>query len=347
MPETSASAAADTLRKRRRGRIARAVLLALAFAPGLWLRDAGSEVSIAGNTVAARLPLPAQDIAPGLTLLGAWQLTNRNPSFGGYSALIAQPGGRLQAFSDIGRSMAFGDPDRGLRPVRFGVVPPLRPGGDRARDVESATWNPRTGTVWVAAEDSNAIRRHASGAQAWDFVRPPSMRRWPSNQGPETMVRLSDGRFLVLAEARENLSARAGPALLFPGDPLRGGKPVRFRFAPPDGFRPVDAASLPDGRVVILLRKLKMVLPPSFRSRLVIADPAQIKPGELWSWRPVARIEPPLPRDNYEGLAIVPGSDGSVVLWLISDDNRAAYLQRTLLLKIRWDVPPPAIARGG
>ena len=52
----------------------------------------------------------------------------------------------------------------------------------------------------------------------------------------------------------------------------------------------------------------------------------------------------PLPRDNYEGLAIMPDATG-VTMWLISDDNRMRY-QRTLLLQLHWQVPPPSAAAG-
>lgn len=94
---------------------------------------------------------------------------------------------------------------------------------------------------------------------------------------------------------------------------------------------------LPDGRVLILLRNSDL-LPPSFSSRLILGDPAEISAGKTWNWRPVAGIGPPL-RDNYEGLAVDPQQDDSVVLWLISDDNRSVF-QRTLLLKLHWRVPP-------
>ena len=42
-----------------------------------------------------------------------------------------------------------------------------------------------------------------------------------------------------------------------------------------------------------------------------------------------------IPRDNYEGIAVTTDDDGQFV-WLISDDNFMA-IQRTLLLKLRWD----------
>jgi len=79
-------------------------------------------------------------------------------------------------------------------------------------------------------------------------------------------------------------------------------------------------------------------IPPFFRSKLLIADPRDIAPGRPWPWRELATFHGPVPRDNYEGLAIVPDSTG-VTLWLISDDNQAPY-QRTLLLKLHWQGPP-------
>ena len=51
----------------------------------------------------------------------------------------------------------------------------------------------------------------------------------------------------------------------------------------------------------------------------------------------VGRMDLAAPRtvDNYEGLAAVPGTDGAVRLYLISDDNDRAD-QRTLLLAFDW-----------
>jgi hypothetical protein len=94
-------------------------------------------------------------------------------------------------------------------------------------------------------------------------------------------------------------------------------------------------AQLPDGRVLILLRKVDWGIPPAFSGKLMIADPSTIRQGERWRAEPVAELEEPLPTDNYEGLAVDSDERGGVVLWLISDDNRARF-QRTLLLKLLW-----------
>ena len=39
------------------------------------------------------------------------------------------------------------------------------------------------------------------------------------------------------------------------------GEPLRFGFVPASGYRPVDAATMPDGRVMILLRRVRWWLP--------------------------------------------------------------------------------------
>jgi len=99
---------------------------------------------------------------------------------------------------------------------------------------------------------------------------------------------------------------------------------------------------LPDGRVVILLRIVDPLSPPFFEAMLVVADPADIAAGREWRWSKLADLEGSVPRDNYEGLAIVPDPSG-VTLWLISDDNYA-HFQRTLLLQLHWRVPPRGAA---
>jgi hypothetical protein len=46
-------------------------------------------------------------------------------------------------------------------------------------------------------------------------------------------------------------------------------------------------------------------------------------------------MAPPMTVDNFEGLAAVPRTDGSVRFYLLSDDNGLAH-QRTLLLAFDW-----------
>jgi hypothetical protein len=167
------------------------------------------------------------------------------------------------------------------------------------------------------------------------------MRGWPSNGGPESLLRLADGRFLVLSEDPVPTDGHASMGLLFPSDPVSEAKAATFAFTPPSGLYPSDMTQLPDGRVLILARGVSL-LPPHFTASVLLADPAAIRPGKAWPWRLVARIDGrAVPYENYEGIAVSGGADGGpLTIWLICDDNQSVLLQRSLLVKLRWQVPP-------
>jgi hypothetical protein len=312
------------------------LVIALALSPGLFWRVAPSEDAGPRSITIRPLPLPANaPLGPGLTLAGGWELDSPSETFGGYSALLALPGGKLLAVSDRGRYLGFGMPTGA--PIRATVnrIGSADVRDKRMFDIESATRDPASGTIWLGYESWNAIRRFGPDLGPSRQVRPPEMRDWPSNRGPESLVRLADGRFVVLSEAVSGGQRPFSEGLLFPGDPVEGAAPATFRFVPPANFLPTDIAQLPDGRVVILLRRVKIGLPPWLISRLVVADPATIAAGKEWAWQPLTEIRSPLPHENYEGLAIEPREDGVARLWLISDDNSAVF-QRTLLLALDW-----------
>lgn len=338
-------APADSRSKPKWRRIVAAAILAAALSPGLWWRSPAHWDRTRGHgevrfaRLAARTPAswPA-----GLRLVGAWRLTDADSRFGGYSALLATEDGTLTAIGDSAGTLQMVRPDGRRGPAaRFGAVGSA-PGRHASRDVEAATGDPRTGVRWFAYEEVNLIRRVAPGDAAGESVRPPAMRDWPENGGPEAMVRLADGRFIVLAEDAPLLSTGAHAGLLFPSDPVAGARPIEFSFRPPIGYDPSDMAALPDGRVAILLRTLDLPFPPFFKTMLTIADPADIAPGREWRWRKLADLDGSVPRENYEGLAISPAADGAT-LWVISDDN-FSRLQRTLLLELNLRLPPPPAA---
>lgn len=334
-PVTGGGPPSSRWSRERRRRLLAAALLCLLVAPGTWWRAA--EPVPDGRDILTLRPLaalrPAGWPAP-LRLRGIWHLDSPNTRFGGYSALVALPGGRLAAYSDRGTALVFTEPGRGPAAPRFRDFP-LKDPVRWFRDIEAATRDPETGRQWIAIETINLVARLDANGRPEDHGYPPQMQDWPYNRGAEAMLRLPDGRFVVLGESTANLGSTAGPGLLYPGDPLAGDAALRFRFVPPRGYRPTDMASLPDGRVLILLRSLDLAVPP-FAALLVVADPARIRAGEAWPWARLARISPPLPRDNYEGLAARPAADGGTEIWIISDDNNAG-IQRTLLLGLWWD----------
>jgi hypothetical protein len=275
-------------------------------------------------------------LAPGLSVEGVWRIVGSGEGFGGYSGLAADPAGNLVAIGDGGARLDFSDPSRGKPNPRAGWLLEGPEVPKAKRDAEAVTQDPSNGRLWVAYEFRNLISRFDPHSADVERVRPKAMRDWGANSGGEAMARLPDGRFVLLAEMQFPKPRTGGPGLLFGQDPIDGKKPVEFRFEPPHGFFASDMAALPDGRVLILVRRLTFPFPPMFAAQVLIANPKTIRAGKNWDWRLLARIENPVPLDNYEGLAVVPREDGALMLWLISDDNAMAT-QRTLLLKLRWD----------
>jgi len=318
------------------GRLFLLLIVALGLAPGTWWRTANDGLEADNRQILLIEPLCFPQARLGeVEVAGLWHLNSPNRHFSGYSSLLVMEDETLLALTDLGRMLRLAPPGAARPIVKLGFFASREEGDKRVLDLEAATSDPVSGQIWAAYENTNQIERYDAHLVPTGHAHPPQMRGWPSNTGPEAIVRLADGRFVVLSEGSPGWFAADLPALLFPGDPVEGAKPAPFRFRPPEGYRPVDAALLPDGRVLILLRRMIFGLPPGFEGRLVLADPAEIRAGERWSGRSIAHLAEPVPMDNYEGLAVDQGDDDRLVLWLISDDNEATF-QRTLLLKLLW-----------
>lgn len=318
----------------RAGRLLLLALVTLVLAPGTFVRSQLPAENRSQTLVVEKLAAPPRQFGE-FRFLGAWRLSSPNSSFGSYSALVALGDDRLLAFSDAGDVLEFSTPDA-ARPA----PPRLAALGNRGlgkwqADAEAATRDPATGTIWLAYEGGNSIARFDRRLTRQSFAHPNEMRRWSRNSGPEAMARLRDGRFIVLAERAPGRFAYRSPGVLFTHDPVAGGRPSEFTFAPPDGYRPTDMTELTDGRVAMLLRTWTLTLPPRFPSRLAVADPTEIRPGGVWQAQVVADLTGPVPSDNYEGIAVEPTVGGGATVWIISDDNNASF-QRTLLLKFAW-----------
>jgi hypothetical protein len=317
------------------------LLVMLVLAPGTWIRSALPPLDLAAPVVVTPLAMP-HDSTGEVQLLGGWKMTSQNDHFGGYSALLALDGEHLLAASDRGRiiRLAF---EGGL--LQVGAMDFLATGVQPDKgliDVESMTRDPATGQLWLGYEAVNAVERVNSALEQPVRVHPAQMREWPTNKGAEAMARLDDGRFILIAEGSKGWGRQVFAGLVFPGDPVAGGAAQEFRFDPPEGYRPVDMVQIPDGRVLILVRKLHWQIMPRFTAKLVLADPAEIRPGKNWSGKIIAELSPPIPSDNYEGLAMWPRDDGQLDLWVISDDNGASF-QHTYLMHMRWN---PQIGEG-
>ncbi|MEP9359210.1 esterase-like activity of phytase family protein [Sphingomonas sp. KR3-1] len=280
---------------------------------------------------------PTRTRVGALTYLGGIRLKGPDLAFGGFSSMQVE-GDRFTLLSDGGNFIRFRmGADWTPRALAFGDLPDGPGTGwlKSDRDSESLTTDAATGQTWVGFERYNAIWRYdADLTRAERSARPPAMQGWSENGGPESMVRLADGQFIVLSETSRPKGSRIGrEALLFPGDPTApGSTPIRFVYMPPDErYDPSDAVQLPDGRLIVLNRRFSVS--GLFTARLTLVDPRAIRPGAVVRGIEIAALAPPLLHDNYEALAVTrEGKD--TILWIASDDNQQ-FWEWSLLLKFR------------
>ncbi len=273
-----------------------------------------------------------------LTYLGGVQLHSDDPAFGGFSSMHVA-GDRFTLLSDGGGLVRF-TMGRDWR-IRDASAAEL-PGGPgtgwqkQDRDSESMAVRP-DGSVLVGFERANAIYRYDAGfTRTLASVRPRGMRKWWENSGPESMATLPDGTTLVLSESHMLPRKPGFSALHFLGDPTRPGtRWYRFQYVADKGWSVTDAAALPDGRLLVLLRDFDPR--QLFTARLQIADLTQLRPGAVIRGRTIARFEGAVAHDNFEALSLEI-ENGRPILWIASDDNQQ-FWERSLLLKFRVDLP--------
>ncbi|MCW3837152.1 esterase-like activity of phytase family protein [Sphingomonas canadensis] len=297
---------------------------------------------------------PARVRTGALTWLGGVALESEDPAFGGFSAMSVD-GDRFTLVSDGGNIVRFRmGADWQPRAVEFADLAE-GPGtglGKADRDAESMARDPATGQVWIGYESYNAIWRYGPDlAKAQAHARPRPMAGWGYNGGIESLARMPDGSFVAIAETEPGGAGGTRAGVRFLGDPADP-RTRAYRFAlvqPEDGYNPSDAVPLPDGRLLVLLRKLspesllRFTFRDLFSAKLLLVEPRDIRPGARVRGIDLATIGPPLTRDNLEALAVArEGTD--TVLWIASDDNRA-FFERSLLLKFRLDLPPRAPAK--
>lgn len=311
--------------------------LSLLFLPFIFLATTSFSAPANPSATIMASPVMLDPSDPGRTrlgvlrFLGGWELSSSRADFGGISALHVRNDDMI-ALSDSGTVIRFRMKGGAVSDVRFRPLPsgPGTGAGKSDRDTEAFTIDPVTGRAWVGFERHNVIWRYSDDfARASGHVEPPAMRGWPSNNGPEALVRLADGRFIVLAEARKSPEGTS-EGLLFASDPtVPGPPPLAFAYRGPAGFLVTDAAQLPDGRLLVLHRDFSIA--KGVAAVLSLVDPRTITAGALVEGRVIARFAAPLTVDNMEALA-VDQVGGRTIMWLASDDNFSP-LQRTLLMK--------------
>jgi hypothetical protein len=267
-----------------------------------------------------------------LRFRGGLALSARQPMFGGVSGLEVLDDGRLIAVTDnadwleaqlvlnetgalvgvSGARMAF---------MRDEAAVPFA--SKEAGDAEGLTQLP-DGRFAVAFEQTQSVRfydlnRDGPFGAAQAGPRLDGAARLPSNAGLEAIAADENGALIVGAEGG------GGPTSLWraPVDEA-GAAPVLTHYTPAPGFSLTSLDRLPGGGFVALERFYAPIIGPRARLTMMAAlddDPVRIE--EL------ALLAPPMPLDNFEGVAAV--RVGEVTrLYIVSDDNFSAR-QRTLL----------------
>ncbi|WP_194954292.1 esterase-like activity of phytase family protein [Sphingopyxis solisilvae] len=285
-------------------------------------------------------PLPDRPPPSGsLHFVRGWHLVSPHSRFGGFSALARTGPGAFILVGDNGYRTRLTVDGAGrvsavdIRPL---PTPDGRPASKAMADVEALSVDSVGDRAWIALEGINQIWRLDAGLLHIEARRKLPQPRWPANRGAEAMARLPDGRMIVFSEDADD-DPRGREALLYAGDPAMPGPPPQRFFYDARGKGLVsDAAVLPDGRILLVHRRLGF--DPVFTTILAVVDPADIRTDGVVRSQTIGRVPRRL-AENYEGAAVgVEG--GRTYLWLVSDDNFNRW-QRSLLLQFELVDRPP------
>lgn len=321
------------------------LMLSLSASAPWSVADHYGQIRIESVVTPLDLTNPSRQQVGALQFRGAWELRARDPAFGGVSSLRGTQHG-FMAVGDAGMLLRFAmGPGGAIYQARLDqiAIGAGRSDEKRERDAESLVVDEAGGRYWVGFEFTNMIRRYdlATGKITAE-VAPKLMKDWPPNAGTEAMIRLDDGRFLILSEDGGDVK-HLSASLLFSGDPTAPSTTaVNFDYRPPTGYLVTDAAQLPDGRLLLLHRRFTMM--DGVSAIVSMADPKTIRRGKIWTAQPIARLAPPLAVDNMEGIEVTQ-ERGETLVWLVSDDNFSP-LQRSLLMKFALKLKEPARAKG-
>lgn len=283
-------------------------------------RRSGLALSLA---CAATALCSAEAAAPAAEYLGTYSWSMDDARFGGFSGLeIAEDGLDFTALTDRG-TLATGRLVRdaagritGIEDAR--LVPVLDPDG---RPVTGGGADPEglaiaaDGRIYVSFEARHRVWAYAApGAPAEAFAQHPAFRRFQPNSGMEALAIDAAGWLYTLPERSGDID-RPFPVYRYDGE---WSQPFTL---PRDGtFLPVGADFGPDGRLYLLERDFRGLF--GFYARVSRFEIG----GEGAGPREVIYETAAPFQNNFEGISVWSGGDGSIRMTLISDDNFTGVL---------------------
>lgn len=290
-----------------------------------------AEQWVAAGVVATPVELGVSEVGR-LRFRGGLALSAPAP-FGGISGLDVLEDGRLIAVTDSANWLMADlvlDEDEaliGLSNARMafmrdetGALFPNKAAGDAEALVQMPD-----GRFAVAFEQTQTIRIYdlnrdgPFGAASAGPALAGASRLWP-NAGLEALAADEDGALIVGAEG-------GGGATPLWRAPLGATEPAPQigRYVTASGFSLTGLDRAPDGAFFALER----LFAPILGARARITRIASLE-GERIVGEELALLAPPMPVDNFEGIAAVRLASGAVRIYIISDDNFSTR-QRTLL----------------
>lgn len=306
------------------------------------------QIELSARSVPFRRGNEQQKIFGEMIFRNGYSVSSASPYWGGLSGIvISQDGQQAALVSDAGfwaRLTLSYENNRLEKPSRAVVGPllsrsghPLKRRWDRDAEAITLLKNEKFfGEALVSFEGNHRVgkfrldkKKGLTGPSDYLKLREvTSLMR--NNAGLEALAVLQGGRLkgslVVIAQSKLD---RAGNFL---GWLQRGKKLSLLRFTPPprDHFRITDAASLPNGDLLLLERRYKFL---SLTIRLRYVPQAALLSGKPIEGRVVMtanNIDHLV--DNMEGLAVHMNKHGETIVTLLSDDNFNGF-QQTLLMQ--------------
>jgi hypothetical protein len=309
--------------------LAAAALCACTEGPDAQPVAAGPQIRVAAQ------PVPFAPENPGRARDGHF-------TYAGGLALTSPDTGRLHGMSDLkvwpdGRMLAVGDEGDLLegRLVLDGAGRLAGVDDTRLTQLQGADGRPLLAHGKKEA-DSEGIAELANGDRLVSLECDDRVLLYPKDGGPPRRVASPAVSFPYNKgmEAIDVDPANGPDAYVVGGEEsgqtwvchLDGGCAESTRVAKPRDAGLSAVAVLPGGGRAYLVRSFSLVR--LFTVKLVITGADGSVLDEL-------DLAPPLTVDNFEGLAALPRTDGSIRFYLISDDNFSRF-QRTLLVGFDW-----------
>ena len=281
-------------------------------------------IKVSAEPLALSLPATGGNIS----FVAGWALTSEHDDFGGFSGLLLEEEtSQLTAINDKGDWWQAPFEVQGAIAPYGGTMRAYTMGAvSDKEDLDAESLLHLNGGYLISFEQNHRLEFQPevggkptpdTGFAAIDFA------GVSKNSGMEAIAVLPSGELLAFTERGRDTQGKLKAWLVSDGE----ARPLFF--APPKNFAPTDAATLPNGDVLVLLRKYSVIEGVEVRLHHLKAD--SIIAGAVLTGEQVLRLTPDGPVDNMEGLDFVALNSNTVRLAMISDDNFSA-LQRTLLM---------------